>query len=367
MSSGTHSCTRKRNTQKQTPSLIKFILAWSLIPFFLVSWIYGLHFVDPYFDTILTGVLYFLALLTFPFTPSPCSILMLINYTISAILPNTFAEYYALGTFLSIAYISYHYKTQLSITLILISELLYDVAVAIYSPTDFPLIFSNISFYLISFICGYSIRRMTQRHVEERTRLRNDYAQSLHDAVSSELTSIALLAQQGLEEEDHELIFNTLEQQAGSALENVHTIITSLIKNTPTQQSILLIDAIKKGDRRLQQLGYTGKSIISDINITHSQAISSQLLSEIIREIYTNITRHCHPDHKTYILQIKVEDDVIIIKQSNPISKSSETLYSGYGLSLIRQMIQDNGGTLSYSREKEWNITIMVPLYNSAV
>lgn len=246
---------------------------------------------------------------------------------------------------------------------------------------------------LVRSLVLWSWERETRR-VRQANRHRTEYALALHDAITSELTSALLAAQQGTlstDSDDDRRQFTLLAQEARKALGNVHDLVRTLAvqeddrriryeeteddgipcltpaekeeqnrEGSPTPISKL----VREQDELLRRLGYVGQIIVNG-DTDHLPTPAAALLATTLRELAINIPRHC-ASGSSYTFLVCVDDQAVRVFQTNPYDMGSDSgtaLHSGYGLRLLSQVLERSGCSMeSSAHDGGWFVSVTIPL-----
>ena len=235
---------------------------------------------------------------------------------------------------------------------------------------------------LCVYLIGVSIRyrqlhytqQETQRQIEQTQR--NQFMASLfHEAVSGNLTRIIVSAEciQRKNPDVYERCgIANIVHYADDALRQTHQAIDMLQQNdmVPGAAKRITVQAavtsvMASGDRRLHDLEYQGCSDVQgECNLCVDQR--SLVFLALLREVYTNIERHCDPHGSTYRIHIKLTGDRVLLSQTNGTTRTEDWIpapESGRGLSLLSKQIRRYGGMVNMSTDDEqWQLSCSMPL-----
>lgn len=340
------------------------------VAFTLIYWI-ALHTFFPDFAffapvQVTSCIVHVCGLALLGVCPRVASLLVVSDYCVSCLLPEGYAAIERYGVFLILAYMACSQPSRRSapaLTAVLCCEA---VGIPLYG-TPVPQFLTSAMCFCLSFVAGLCMRavRRDKQLALDMQRIQVDagrqrIARDLHDAVTSELSSIVLLCQQ---EEMNGSSCNVAlaGSQARLALRNVRRVILSLRDGTsghPVPGDLTnLIDA---GDELLNAAGFRGHTSVSG-HLSALDERSADIASAVLREVYANILRHC-PAHSHYKMDIEVSDVTLTITERNPYEPGSSLgLSSGFGLRSIRSCIAEVGGTLHTSAENgRWTIVVTI-------
>ncbi|OXM99513.1 sensor histidine kinase [Bifidobacterium vansinderenii] len=250
-------------------------------------------------------------------------------------------------------------------------------------------------------------RSRAQQAVEETSRLRDRerefkarerdlaLAGSIHDAVTNELSSIALVAgrkarSEGLPDEERET-YDGLYRQSLHALDELHKVIDVLrvpAVNGPsdstgpassaasetadgdacnTNDGPTVIRAALDGiDRQLHRVGFDGAGTLTvggNAPKTLSQVVVDATCS-LLREICTNVMRHADPT-QPYMIAVRIDGHAITVTETNSCAadESWRGRAGGVGLAAQRSRIESLGGVMRTTRQDDsWIIHVELPI-----
>ena len=200
-------------------------------------------------------------------------------------------------------------------------------------------------------------------------------ASLFHEAVSGNLTRIIVSAEciQRKNPDVYERCgIANIVHYADDALRQTHQAIDMLQQNdmVPGAAKRITVQAavtsvMASGDRRLHDLEYQGCSDVQgECNLCVDQR--SLVFLALLREVYTNIERHCDPHGSTYRIHIKLTDDRVLLSQTNGTTRTEDWIpapESGRGLSLLSKQIRRYGGMVNMSTDDEqWQLSCSMPL-----
>lgn len=236
---------------------------------------------------------------------------------------------------------------------------------AVLRPTDASF-FLNQKRYraIICCICIGILLATTERTAQAKQMEHNLWiASHLHSAVTSELSSIILMARSGSKDDG---TLERIETVARLSLANMHSIIRILSDtgNADTDESHKSPDITAYAqalDHNAQSMGFTGRLSIrlDSFPVSNSQFMLIQLC---IKELYANITRHMAKNGGEYSITISGSENSIRITETNPSSGNPNELTSGFGLSLLEHQLEVSGGAIRYGLSgNTWHVEVTIP------
>lgn len=232
-------------------------------------------------------------------------------------------------------------------------------------------------------------------------------ASKTHDGVTGTLSFIAFVAQKhmaeiavhsgSVESAEESNDWEAVNKAALDALDDVHAVIRLLgsplsndagsngipltetsasVNSTLSNESLseLIEHVCSSGDSRLHRLGFQGSSTIrlGDNAVEGLTGMNdASALTNLLEELYTNISKHAGKETPYYLTVTSEQDDVVIV-QSNSVVRHADGIEeretrrpSGLqqGLLLHRQQIENLGGTINSSIEDgEWTLYIRIPV-----
>lgn len=238
---------------------------------------------------------------------------------------------------------------------------------------------------LCVYLIGVSIRYRQMRYMQQETRRqieqsqRSQFMASLfHEAVSGNLTRIIVSAE-CIQRKDPDVYercgMDDIVHYADDALRQTHQAIDMLQRDgmMPDAAKRITVQAavtsvMASGDRRLHDLEYQGCSEVKgECSLCVDQR--SLVFLALLREVYTNIERHCDPRGSAYRIHIRLTDDMAMLSQTNGTAKTAGWIpapESGRGLSLLSKQIRQYSGTVNVSADDEqWRLSCSMPLVGS--
>lgn len=226
------------------------------------------------------------------------------------------------------------------------------------------------------------------QELESRARI----ADAIHDAVTSDLSSAAFVAQRHVggvsgspsaaatspvsaaDAED----WRQINEYVLSALTNVHRVIDELNMDVTVLPgdadgealANLLRTTMDDGDRRLRKLGFEITSIRHCAGGKPSASReTAELANNLLREIYANIARHAAPGSKVD-LSVMLRPNAIEITQINPMKEEiagadghDNELPGGHGLASFKKQLESHQGALTTSaQDGSWTLFTYIPV-----
>lgn len=329
---------------------------------------------------IATSVLHGLGLLLLLFRPKAASALIIITFATTCILPDAYSTVQLLGFEFALIYSGATFKPWNSLLCLFISIAGIWSSFALHFDTALNCL-SNSTLYLFTYIAGllFGLFRLQAANKEKELHMqalaekanfaqRNaSLAKALHDSVTAELTSIAILSNNAaMEPRGYDLsdTLHTINAQADKALNDIHESIRTLLSDgnpDKATQHKTVQSIVQEGDQYLHHLGFKGDSVV----FPHDSTLElSDAVADMFKELYSNIARHCAPRVDEYSLCVMVDEQSLRIIQSNTVSgNQTHTFHSGYGLGMLRRAVASMNGTLTTTYDDaEWTATIRLPL-----
>lgn len=310
----------------------------------------------------LIAIEYLLSMVVMVFLPVPASLICLIVYSCLLFSPTYAAANVAWGMMLSIFYTAFYLRRWASIGLLSLMLIAEFIATELpHDPIDYFIGAASIDIFVF---CIGVLLATTERTVQTRQMEHNlQIASHLHSAVTSELSSIILIARSGSKDDG---TLERIEAMARISLANMHSIIHTLSgpgsADTEEPHNSTDIGAYAQSlDHDTQSMGFTGHLSIrlKPFPVSDNQFMLTQLC---VKELYTNITRHMAKNSGDYSIAISGSKDRICIAQTNPSSDNPDELTSGFGLSLLEHQLEVSGGTIRYGlSDNTWHVEVMIP------
>ncbi|MCH9276482.1 hypothetical protein JS533_009430 [Bifidobacterium amazonense] len=212
-----------------------------------------------------------------------------------------------------------------------------------------------------------------RNHELEDARRRNQWASTIHDNLTAQLSLIVLLAKnEALHDHDRSTL-NTLDSISSTAedlLAIVHEIIDTLSCSDQNKHHAMMmlrddiLQVTSKAEARLHEVGLTGDTIIEgnfDDGIVSPDR--HMAIIALLNELYNNILRHASRE-ATYLLRIQFQPTSCTITQMNEISLKPKLLQQGgFGLKTQQQAITNIGGNIiTDSDGRTWICRATIPL-----
>lgn len=310
----------------------------------------------------LIAVEYLLSMVLAVFFPASASLVCLITYCCLLFSPTFAAGNVYWGSLLSIFYIAFYLRRWASsgvLCLLLIAEFV--ETKLIQDPIDVFIGFASEDLFVfcIGILLATTERTVQAKQVEHNLQI----ASHLHSAVTSELSSIILMARSGSKDDG---TLERIEAVAQLSLANMHSIIHTLsgTGNVDTDESHNLTDITAYAqalDHNTQSMGFTGHLSIhlDSFPVSNSQFMLMQLC---IKELYANITRHMAKHGGDYSITISGSENGIRITETNPSSDNPDELTSGFGLSLLEHQLEVSGGAIRHGLSgSTWHVEVTIP------
>lgn len=303
--------------------------------------------------------IYILLVFVFFIEKKVSSVLLLIQYAIAAIMPDVYSQFFFLGTNMAIAYIGERWCQSHSALVFLGLIIIQLISVLAYNDPWVFFITLAVPVFL-SYSMGICVRLISKRekflYNKQIDDARKRYARLIHDSVTGELSVIALLSQQALVDQNSNKCQDILEISK-KALSNVRIILSSMNDADESGGNINLELFLQEEDNILHKLGFKGSSKIEG----RWRETSSFSMEKILKEVYSNIVRHCSPDGE-YSVLINIEANSIDIIQSNSLLNKHHDLQSGKGLIYLSNYVYKLSGNISFGKhDDKWYLLINIP------
>lgn len=212
-----------------------------------------------------------------------------------------------------------------------------------------------------------------------RKRRNEAIARSIHDALTGNLSYIALLAQREMSRHDADddaarETWLSVERNADDALRGVRRVIGLLEADDAdgagrSDEGERSFDGIMhEQEPRLDALGIRGRTVVIDRS---DGAIPPERLKAayaLVEELYANLMRHCATGDDTYFLRIAANADGITVAEANALRTSDTSGRGGLpesGTGLVRhaRTIRGLGGTCDWREDDgEWLFSAFIPM-----
>lgn len=330
-----------------------------------------------------------------PFAPMPTCLAMLALHVLCEVAPVPLI-WAPFAVFPLIGYIAYASRRIWWPVLAVIVAALSDVASNIINGTDHAVLWGLswiMPFGMTALLCRliriYADARLKEASLafeEQRQRDRieqiehnQQLATTIHDSVTRELSTVAMLAWKWEHDsqvgDDVRTAMNTIRLEAQSALNHVHDVI-DLMSNTGSDRSDdtsgnvpRLQNIVHAEDGAAATLGYDGVSLIRGDDSALSEHPRCPIVSSLVKELYANIIRHAQPGGDAYALVVKITPDAVTISQTNRTDMTGGStgpltgVRHGRGLQSHAKAIERIGGTVRSSLEDgQWYFHATIPL-----
>lgn len=346
------------------------------------------------------AVVQVVALVVFVWLPIPACVLGVADYLIVAFVHGGQSDVLSLGVMLCVGYLSYRLRTWVALCGLLVVWVGQGMStVMLRAPAErlATVFFINAAAFMAGTAFAYRGRLSRERRLADKLRA----AGALHDAVTGELSAIALLSQsvgEGVRganggggavsglggsggsgdsgtTDDERALMEDINKLSLAALDNTHEVIRLLseVDETPSAAPAAsdIMRYFERQERRLRDLGFRGAMKV-DVSGCRIASATARLIRMCGKELCANIARHADAA-VPYLLTVRYEAGrtdgvadghsagVIIIEQSNGVAAydGRRRLRSGFGLTLLGERIERNGGTISHeTRNGIWRIRI---------
>lgn len=380
--------------------------------------------------TVALAAVQVVALVAFVWLPVPACVLCVVDYLIAAFVPGGQPDVLSLGVMLCVGYLSYRLRTWAALCGLLVVWMGQGAsAVMSRAPVERlgTVFLINAAAFMVGTAFAYRGRLSRERRLADKLRA----AGALHDAVTGELSAIALLSQSAGEGEcggadgargrvgsvgsgdsvvsgdsgdsgDGRALMRDINRLSLAALDNTHEVIRLLSEADGTSAGVAAASGASdvaryfgRQERRLRNLGFRGTMTV-DVDGRRIAPGMARLIRTCGKEVCANIARHADAA-VPYRLTVRCEgerDDAhdggaIIIEQSNGVAGHAagdgvrdgggvpagtaahagrRPLRSGFGLALLREQVERHGGTLSHeTRDGTWHIRIRLPFAATSI
>jgi hypothetical protein len=209
---------------------------------------------------------------------------------------------------------------------------------------------------------------------DENIQLRRDnmLAIRLHDSIAGGVSSIALAS--SFHDPDDEVL-KEIHYDAVTVLERIHGILELLSDGAEREHEIsatrIPLEVVAHNiDMSLHSLGFRGKTEITLNEVVFDPELGA-FLEDFLMEIKQNIERYSSMEDGDYAMSIRVEDNEVLIRQTNPMADETTSLVPSAlstheGLMLYEQRIESMGGSLEHEVSNcTWFLFASIPLNNS--
>lgn len=331
-------------------------------------------------------------LVLFVWLPMPACVLCVGEYVIAAFVPGSQPDMLALGVMTCVGYLSYRLRTWAALCCLLLIWVGQGVPVVIWrEPVERlgAVFLINAAAFMVGTMFAYRGRISRERRLTDKLHA----AGALHDAVTGELSAIALLSQSAGESDFGDdpgdvhgsasgaasgdggrALMRNINGLSLAALDNTHEVIRLLSETEDVESNAADIVRYCESQKQwLRNLGFHGTIRVEADRCVLSPSLA-RVIRQCIKELCANIARHA--DMKTpYRLVLQCGNDGIVIEQSNGVIVSDaggdaeegadefrRSLQSGFGLALLEERITGFGGAMSRTfRHGTWHIRIRLP------
>lgn len=244
--------------------------------------------------------------------------------------------------------------------------------------------------FFVAFFVGKGLSWRQVAFQAERDRIRYEQAQTLlaasrkeaaaashiHDMATGNLTYMVLMLDhmdaQRQTEVDREAIRN-LRERTMATLREVRKAINILDGDgqaLPEGGAVPLYSRLQstatQGDRYLKELGFSGKTTISNGLTPLVSVQCGERIASLLHELYTNIAVHAKP-YGEYHISIWQEREILRLTQVNEVSGDNlfpDKPLSGKGLKFHADGIRELGGSIRTSYEDDaWVLHVNIPIH----
>lgn len=316
--------------------------------------------------------LHLISLAAFSVLPKQASYCIIVIFFIDCVFTSDYATIQCYGVLLALGYIAYSEPWRRSCAALLCPITACALSTYIHHELLAQL-FTSITCFCLAYAAGLSMRVIAQRYRKQHNQTlrevqqeREALANTLHSAVTNELTSIILLCEQQSQDGAPHTDTAIIEQQARLALDNAQQTICTLHGMVANQALLTLTPATVQEytvsqDALLAAAGFHGSSTCV-IHTAH--ALDENLVGDvltILKEIYANIARHC-PKDGTYSVHVSCYGSRIDIEESNPYTENAVRRFRfGCGLRHIQRIVERTAGLYSATiNDHQWIIRIQL-------
>ncbi|OZG68997.1 sensor histidine kinase [Bifidobacterium eulemuris] len=236
------------------------------------------------------------------------------------------------------------------------------------------------------------LHRERQWAADDRRRLESlELAARLHDSTTNDLSYLIMCIDKLLAERHTDMGISDLSlmrEVAQRALDQTHEVIAVLadddvsrldsdrLKTEPTKERTScdafawMNDELDRRRKELSALGFHGETIMVDspVDLNRVDEATMRLLHTLLREIFANISKHADPE-RGYVVAVSANGDYAHVSVADAPAAdrcpSSEptALGMGFGLPHLRQLIEEQGGTVRIRDEEGyWSLSAKIPL-----
>ncbi|MCM3024924.1 sensor histidine kinase [Heyndrickxia ginsengihumi] len=205
-----------------------------------------------------------------------------------------------------------------------------------------------------------SVTAMQYAVLEERTRI----AREIHDAVGHSLTSLIVQMQalRYMMKKEPEKAEKSLESMLVVARQGLHDIRISVhsLADDRSESGITPLKALLSRMEATASIQYEFDTVLNDEDIDVN---IYGTLFKILQEAITNIIRHSQAT-MVYVRLTKEAGKIVMQIRDNGILQSSQPIHEGFGLKVMKERLEEQGGRLHYSAMEPhgFNIIAEVPM-----
>ena len=327
------------------------------------------------------SALHIALIMAVPWVSRWSSALLVVLYACSAILPDPTGPSQFWGVWFALFCLAYEQNSLYSLAWPVFASLT-RVAQTVAAHETMMNSLLVIMIFFVSWLIGYALRqrresmeKAAQRHRYEQMQqqlalMRRDMAlaSKIHDSVTSNLAYLAIMLERAKQEVSTDgresFDFTVLHNKTIETLNEVRQVIDVLasdslpVENTnqpPLQATIG--SELADGDQYLHTLGFLGESRLNiDSPVEDMQYEVIEEVSDLLRELYTNIAVHgCASPHE-YSLDVRIGNKEVTVSQINDIASQSsfpDKPTSGKGLNFHRYILRGWGGQLDTCAEDD--------------
>lgn len=334
-----------------------------------------------------------------PFAPMPACLAMFALHVLCGVVPVPLI-WAPFAIFPLIGYIAYASRKVWWPALAVLIAALSDVVSNLINGTDNPVLWglSEIPLFgMTALLCRlirvYADARLKEASLafeEQRQKDRLEQiehnqrlATTIHDSVTRELSSVAMLAwkweHDAQTSDEVRAAMTTIRCEAQSALNHVHDVIDLMSDASADRPGAAsgsvprLRDILCTEDEAATALGYDGTSLIRGDGDSLNDHPRYPIVADLVKELYANIIRHAQPGADAYALVMKITPDAVTVSQTNRVNKARNSagpltgVRHGRGLQSHAKTIERIGGTVRSSQEDgQWYFHATIPLTPTA-